>query len=111
MPASVSSLFLPSKVTSSYVTLGRPNSGGTSEAGRRFEVSLWCVRNWLAREDLQPRQRGVPRRRKLDKAALRAHVRAYPEALLRERAAHFGVCYNAVWRALKTLKITPKKRR
>ena len=87
------------------------NGGSQAEAGRRFGVSLWCVRNWLVREDLQPHQRGVSRRRKLDKAALRAHVRAYPEALVRERAVHFGVCYNAVWKALKALKITPKKRR
>jgi transposase len=84
--------------------------GSQAEAARRFEVSVWCVRDWLGREDLQPHQRGVARQRKLDKAALRAHVKAHPEALVRERAAHFGVCYNAVWQALRALKITPKKR-
>jgi len=78
-----------------------------------YNCSRCRTSNTLRRQssDLQPHQRGVSRRRKLDKAALRAHVRAYPEALVRERAVHFGVCYNAVWKALKALKITPKKRR
>ena len=87
------------------------NGGGQAEAARRFGISLWCVRDWLARKDLQPQQAGVPRRRKLDKEALRAHVRDNPDAIIRERAAHFGVHYNAVWEAMQSLKITHKKRR
>ncbi|QQR68283.1 MAG: transposase [Alphaproteobacteria bacterium] len=84
--------------------------GGQREAARRFDISLWCVRDWLVRSDLAPRQKGVPRRRKLDKEALRAHVRDFPDALIRERAAHFGVYGNSVWMALKAMKITHKKR-
>jgi hypothetical protein len=38
----------------------------------------------------------------LDKAALAAHVRDFPDALLKERAAHFGVHINAIWVALKS---------
>ncbi len=87
------------------------NGGGQAEAARRFDISLWCVRDWLARQDLQPQQKGVARRRKLDKEALRVHVRDYPDALVRERAAHFGVYPNAVWVALKALELTHKKRR
>jgi transposase len=87
------------------------NGGSQAEAARHFDISLWCVRDWLARQDLQPQQQGVGRRRKLDKEALRAHVRDYPDALIRERAVHFGVCPNAVWVALQVLKLTPKKRR
>jgi transposase len=87
------------------------NGGGQAEAARRFVISLWCVRDWLARKNLQPQQQGVPRRRKLDKEALRAHVRDCPDAIVRERAAHFGVRYNSVWVALKAMKITHKKRR
>jgi transposase len=87
------------------------NGGGQAEAARRFDISLWCVRDWLARKNLQPQQQGVPRRRKLDKEALRAHVRDCPDAIVRERAAHFGVRYNSVWVALKAMKITHKKRR
>ncbi len=35
-------------------------------------------------------------------------VRDFPDALLRERAAHFGVTINAIWVALKKLAITKK---
>jgi transposase len=87
------------------------DGGGQAEAARRFDISLWCVGDWLARKDLQPQQKGVARRRKLDKEALRAHVRDYPEALLRERAVHFGVYMNAIHGALKQMKLTHKKRR
>ena len=45
------------------------NGGGQREAARRFEVSLWCVRDWLARKDLRPQQKGVPRQRKLGRTA------------------------------------------
>jgi len=87
------------------------DGGGQAEAARHYGVSLWCVRDWLARKDLQPRQQGVPRQRKLDKDKLRAHVRDNPDAIIRERAAYFGVHYNAVWEALQSMKVTHKKRR
>ena len=87
------------------------HGGGQREAARHFDLSLWCVRDWLARQDLQPRQKGVPRRRKLDQEALRAHVRAQPEALLRERAVHFGVHLSVIGTALPQMKLTHKKRR
>ena len=60
------------------------NGGGQAEAARRFDISLWCVRDWMARPDLEPQQKGVRRRRKLDKEALRVHVRDYPDALIRD---------------------------
>ncbi len=37
------------------------NGGGQAEAARRFDISLWCVRDWLVRQDLRPQQQGVPR--------------------------------------------------
>jgi transposase len=86
------------------------DGGGQAEAARHFDISLWCVRDWLARKDLQPQQKGVPRQRKLSREALSKHVREYPDAIIRERAAHFGVHYNAVWEALATMKLTRKKR-
>ena len=79
------------------------------EAARRFQVSLWCVFNWIKREDLHPRP-ALRRVRKLDWRALNAHVQAYPDALLRERAAHFGVHHNAIWYALRQMKISYKKK-
>lgn len=87
----------------SYVRGG----GGPTEAARLFQVSRTTLYRWLGAPDLRPKPAKV-RRRKLDKAALTAHVRDFPEALLRERAAHFGVTINAIWVALKTLAITKK---
>ncbi len=86
------------------------NGGGQAAAARRFDISLWCVRDWLARQDLAPQQSGVARRRKWDKEALRAHVREQPEALLRERAVHFGVHLSVIGQAVRGLKLTRKKR-
>ena len=87
------------------------NGGGQREAARHFDISLWCVRDWSGRKDLQPQQKGVPRHRKLDKEALRAHVRDEPDALLRERAVHFGVHMSVLGKALHKMKLTRKKRR
>jgi len=87
------------------------SGGGQAEAARRFDISLWCVRNWLARKDLAPQQKGVPRQRKLDKEGLRARVRDYPDATLHEHAVHCGVDRSVVGKALKHMKITHKKRR
>ena len=86
------------------------DGGSQAEAARRFEVSLWCVRDWRARKDLRPRQRGVARQRKLDLDRLRAHVRDHPDATLWERALDCGVDRSVVGKALKKMKITHKKR-
>lgn len=87
------------------------DGGGQAEAARHYGVSLWCVRNWLARKDLQPRQKGVPRQRKLDKDVLKAHVRDNPDATLQEHARHCGVDRSVIGKALRRMKITRKKRR
>lgn len=87
------------------------SGGGQAEAARHFDISLWCVGDWLARKDLQPQQKGVPRHRKRDKEALRAPVRDDPEALLRERAQPFGVGISSIGWALPQPKLTRKKRR
>ena len=87
------------------------NGGGQAEAARHFDVSLWCVRDWLARPDLEPQQKDVPRQRKLDKDKLCLHVRDNPDATLRERASHFGVRISSMGWALQRLKLTHKKRR
>ena len=81
--------------------------GGLAQAARLFQISRTTLYRWLGAPDLRPKP-AKERRRKLDKAALAAHVRDFPEALLRERAAHFGVTINAVWVALKKLAITKK---
>jgi transposase len=87
----------------SYVRRG----GSPTEAARLFQVGRMTLYRWLGATDLHPKP-AKERRRKLDKAALAAHVRDFPDALLRERAAHFGVGINSIWVALKKLKITKK---
>ena len=82
--------------------------GSKAEAARRFRVSIWCVHDWYGRADLTPKYPRT-RRRKLDRVALRQHVRQHPEATLQERARHFGVQINAIWYALRQGQITRKK--
>lgn len=84
------------------------NGGSKAEASRRYEVSRWCVQDWCQRPNLAPKK--VKRRsRKLDWEALRRDVQENPDALLRERAEHFGVHINAIWYALKEMEQTYKK--
>ena len=85
------------------------DGGSKAEASRRYEVSLWCVNDWCKRDNLTPQlQKG--RKRKLDWYALSRHLQSEPDALLRERAEHFGVHTNAIWYACRQMKLTRKKR-
>lgn len=81
--------------------------GSQAEATRVFGIDRKTLYHWLRGTTLAPKVCG-PRQRKLDKAALAAHVRAHPDALLRERAEHFGVRVNAVWVALRQMDIRKK---
>jgi len=83
-------------------------SGSKAEASRQFSVSRKTVYNWLSCDDLTPKRHG-PRRRKLDRDALKRDVELYPDSLLRERAVRFGVYPNAIWCALRKLDIRHKK--
>lgn len=83
-------------------------SGGSQwEASQIFGVTTRTLYGWLHRDDLSPKRCG-PRRRKLDKVALAAHVQAHPDALLRERAAAFGVSGVAIFKALRQMQVTKK---
>lgn len=78
------------------------------EAARLFKISPNTIYEWLKRgDDLVPRY-APTRKRKLDKAALEAHVKDHPSALLRERAVHFGVGINTVWVAMRKLGFVKK---
>lgn len=83
------------------------NGGQASEASRLYRVARSTLYRWLGAADLHPKP-AKTRRRKIDREALRAHVRDNPDALLRERAAHFGVHVNAIWVALRKMKIVKK---
>lgn len=78
------------------------------EAARLFKVNPDTIYEWLKRgDDLLPRP-AKTRRRKLDKAVLAGHVKEHPDALLRERAARFGVTESAISVALKKMRIVKK---
>jgi transposase len=74
---------------------------------RLFKISRQTLHNWMNSSSLSAKKVET-RQRKLSKEALAAHVREYPDMLLRERAAHFGVRVNAIWVACKVLKISKK---
>ncbi|MEO1149237.1 MAG: IS630 transposase-related protein [Cyanobacteria bacterium J06638_22] len=63
---------------------------------------------WRQRPSLE-RTVVTQRRRKLDPAVLRQHVRDYPEARLKDRAKAFGVHPSAIGHALKRHRITVQK--
>jgi len=82
--------------------------GSTSaEACRLFKIDPKTLYNWLKAKSLHPNPVKT-RTRKIDKQALIAHVRDYPDALQRERAKIFGVDASAICRSLQNLKIVKK---
>jgi transposase len=87
----------------SYIKEG----GSKTEAARIFAIGRDTIYRWLSADDLTPRP-AKTRQRKLDKTSLAAHVRDYPDLILRERAAHFGVRINSIWVALQKLNIRKK---
>jgi transposase len=84
------------------------NGYAVPETAALYEISPATLYRWLKRSDLAPTV-VKQRRRKLDPAALKAHVRDYPDARLQDRARYFGVHPSAIGFALKRLKITVKK--
>lgn len=80
-----------------------------AEVARMFKVSRWCVVHWLRLDDLTPKKTGPKKASKLDATELLQSVEASPDATLRERAKDLNVTPQAVFYALKRLKITRKK--
>jgi putative transposase len=84
------------------------NGGSIVKAAQLYGVALATIYRWRHREDINP-TKVKRRKRKLDWEALKRDVEANPEATLLERAKKFGVRQNAIFYALKQLKITRKK--
>ena len=86
--------------------------GSTAESSRRFQVSLWCIHDWMKRkEDLTPRRPGPKAGRKLDWNRLRKMVEAKPDLMLKELAERFNVTIPTIAYALRQMKISRKKKR
>ena len=85
--------------------------GSKAEAARRFDISLWCVKDWVKRGDnLTAGKPGPKGSHKLDWQALQGALEKRDDAILEELAKQFNVAHNAVWYACKRLKIRRKKR-
>ncbi len=82
--------------------------GSVSKAAEIYQVSRATIYRWLGRDDLKPTV-VTRRRRKLDWEALRKDVEQNPETKLSERARKFGVRVNAIFYALREMRITKKK--
>lgn len=81
---------------------------GKREAARLFKISPNTIYEWLKRgEDLSPRPART-RNRKVNRAALEAHVTKNPDAFLRERAEHFKVDPSTISYHLRLMKIVKK---
>ena len=81
--------------------IARVQSGDSKSAAYRlFGISRSTLHSWLNRADLSPSQGGF-RHRKLDRRDFERHVAEHPDALQRERAAHFRVSTSSIRHALK----------
>ena len=81
--------------------------GSEKDAIRIFKVTHNSIYRWRHSKDLRP-QYPKQRKHKIDTEALKAHVKAYPHALLRERAEHFGVKPSSISYQLKRMKLVKK---
>jgi len=89
--------------------IARVQSGDSKSAAcRLFGISRSTLHSWLNRADLSPSQGGF-RHRKLDRRDFERHVAEHPDALQRERAAHFRVSTSSIRHALKRMGATRKK--
>ncbi|MCH9625846.1 MAG: hypothetical protein S4CHLAM123_10300 [Chlamydiales bacterium] len=82
-------------------------------AAQLFQVGIATIYRWVARKKekghVQPIQRKYAYK-KIDDQKLIAYVEAYPDLFLSEIAEHFSLTTEGIFRALKRLKITRKKR-
>ncbi len=83
------------------------------EASHLFQVGLATIYRWLTqkkeRGHVQPLRRKYAYKKVADEL-LKKHVEEYPDQFLSEIAQYFSVTPQAIFYALKRLKITRKKR-
>jgi len=94
----------------SYVEEGR---GTAVEASKLFKVSFKSVYTWIKQKrekgSLKPNKPSPTRRRKINKEDLKKYVQEHPDHYLREIAVVFNVSSGAIFKALKSMKVTFKK--
>lgn len=88
--------------------------GSKADACQIFKIGhntiyLW-IRQRKQRGSIKPKVRGKYKVRLLDDDKLLCHVKAHPDATLMEIANVFGVSHVAIWKALRRLNVTHKKK-
>ena len=88
--------------------------GSKVDACRIFKIGHNTIYLWQRQRKkigtLAPKVRGKYKTRLLDDAKLSAHVKAHSDATLAEIAEVFSVSHVAIWKALRRLNITRKKK-
>ena len=95
----------------------RQKGHSLAQTSEVFNVAINTIRKWEKQIELELETEGHLRKhtfirsfKKIDPEKLRAFVKKYPDAYLREIAEAFKCCQTAIRKALKRLKITRKKR-
>jgi transposase len=89
------------------------NAGNTkAEACKVFKIGKTTLYEWLKklRNGSLERKKRVNKARKLDEKKLVQCVKECPDKTISEMAAEFKLSKNCIWKGLKRLKITRKKR-
>jgi transposase len=88
------------------------NGNSKAEASRQFGVSWRTVLRWCQSglDNLAPKPR-LGRKKTFADDALRREVKDKPSATLKRHAKTFAVSHVAIWRRLRLLRITLKKKR
>lgn len=79
-----------------------------------FQVGIATIFRWISRKKLKGTVEPLHREyayKKIDDQKLIEYVKTNPDHFLSEIAEHFGLTLQAIFYALKRLKITRKKRR
>jgi transposase len=82
--------------------------GSKTEAAKRFVVGVRSVRRWT--NDPRTPQKPGPTAPRMNMLKLATAATSRPDAMLDELAADFGVHPSTIWRRLRALGLTQKKR-
>ena len=88
--------------------------GSKVDACRIFKIAYNTIYLWEIQRkkfgSVAPKVRGKYKTRLLDDAKISTHVKSHPDATLKEIAEVFSVSHVAIWKALRRLNITRKKK-
>jgi transposase len=105
--------YYPEALRKRVVSYVEEGSGTAVEASKLYKVSFKSVYNWIKQKrekgSLKPNKPSPTRLRKINKEDLKKYVQEHPDHYLREIAVFFNVSSGAIFKALKSMKVTFKK--